>query len=235
MRVRLTALFVAAVGIAACGSTSAPPPASPPPASDPPAAADSPVEKIHHVFLDGCNKKITAPEYCDCSWQQMQATFTPADMAGSTIDPARMAQFKERTKTECASKLPEDALKAGFVQGCAGDITDLAPYCECVWGAYRTKLSAADLNNEDIKNNPVFVETTKVAVKSCGPKALEAPTKARFLKDCGANPALQPFCACAWTELRKAHAPADVLAGTFPMDEIKVKLDKACGALRPAK
>lgn len=184
-------------------------------------------------FVDACNSKVVAPDYCECSWDQMQKTFTPAEMTGPSLDPARMAQFKERTKAACAGKLPEELVKAGFVEGCAGGTAELRPYCECAWGSYRSKLSVADLSNDEVKKSPQFDDLTKLAVKTCGAKATEGPTKARFLKDCGANPALGPFCACGWTELRKSHSPAEVLAGTFSMDSVRARLDKACGALRP--
>jgi hypothetical protein len=240
MPMRPAVLIAASIFMAACGSGSAPPPVTPagttPQAggSDPPAAGKPSLSDMRREFVNACNSKVVAPDYCECSWDQMQKTFSEAEMTGPALDPARMAQFKDRTKAACASKLPEDLVKAGFVEGCAGDIPDLKPYCECAWTSYRTRLSVADLANDDVKKTPQFEETMKVAVKTCGQKAQEAPTKARFLKDCGANPALQPFCACGWAELRKTHSPAEVLAGTFSMDSVRSRLDKACGALRPA-
>ena len=48
-----------------------------------------------------------APDYCECSWDQMQKLFSEEEMNSDTVDKGKLESFRQRVTAVCMSKLPE--------------------------------------------------------------------------------------------------------------------------------
>ena len=243
MTVRPMLAALLAASLAACGG--APPPEAPttepgdaPPGTDAPGAADEgpSLEELQQKFVAGCTEKLPkAPEYCQCSWEQMQASFTVEEMRGKS-DPARMDAFRKKVIGACGDKMPEAELKSGFIGACtAQGQNELAPYCECSWSEYRKQLSLGDLANEDVLQSARFKKVREDAVKVCAPKLPEKVAKAGFMKGCTKTDAHKPFCDCAWKTIRKDNSPAAIQSGMVDLKAMQSKIKASCAKFRPSK
>lgn len=238
---RATAIIIVAGAIAACGGPASPPAA--PEASAEPGAA-KPAEgrpakslaDIRRGFIDTCSSRVpNAPDYCECSWEQMTKTFTEAEMNAEGEDKEKLEQFRARVEGACRGKLPEGLIKSSFVKSCSGDDAKVAPYCECTFGEFRKTMSVADLADPATAKTERFVAARKAAVKACGAKLPEQVVRDGFVAGCAKDEKLKGFCDCAWKQIRKEKSAAELEAGLVDMDAMRPGIDKACGKLRPAK
>lgn len=232
-----TVLFLVACGGAAPpaeDSSKAKTPSAAPTAEKSPAAGEkvSP-EELHRRFIDGCAK--TAPnanDFCECAWGQSKGSVSE----DNEMTPEKMQELRSKVAAACASKLPEDTLKNGYVQGCAGEVTDAVPYCECTWTQFRKRFSAQELTDDQVVKTERFASSREPVVKACSSKMPEKTAKESFMKGCAKDStAANAFCACAWKEMRKQAGPAEVIAGLFDEKKTMGQVDAACGKLRPAK
>jgi len=239
---RLLVCVCAALADAACGGSPPPAPAAPAPsaaaaptdsstpgassgsASAAPASSSSAspdsssdsapvsVDSQREPFMQGCMKRVQAPDYCQCGFEQFQQLFKGTDMAKLTDDDPRFAQLQQQTMTQCASKLPEDTIKASFITGCTGSEPKKAAYCACAWPALRKSLSVVDFIS-DFKG-PRFDDAKKTMVKSCKGKFPAAVAKAEFMGECTKNdPSTASRCGCVWKKLAAKYTTEQIAAG----------------------
>ena len=232
----------------ACGGPPPPPPATaaPPPASagtkpDEPATTKPSVPvktaaEHHREFMAGCAKKaINSPDYCECAWGEFRKAFTDEEMSAGDMPPPKLEKVKGQVLGACASKIPEDNVRADFGRACVGTKPELKPYCDCTWTEFRKRFSSAELNDEATVSSERFLSSRVPVVKACGNKMPETVSKEAFMKGCMKDPSVDKFCGCAWKELRKQASPAEIESGTFDQKTIFAQVDKTCGKLRPAK
>jgi hypothetical protein len=163
----------------------------------------------------------------------MTKTFTVDEMNSTGEDQAKLAQLKDRVEGSCKGKLPEDAIKASFLQGCTSEDPTRKGYCECTWVEYRKTFSAAELTDDATAKSERFATAKKTAVKACVAKLPEDVVRNGFLKGCMSTDAMKPFCACAWKTIRTMGSAGDIEAGLVDQDQARAKIGKACAALRP--
>ncbi len=235
----LSSPLLLSVAVAACGGSPPPAPAAPAasavaapadsstpgasasaaPASSssasPEGSSDSApvsVDSQREPFMQGCMKRVQAPDYCECGFEQFRQLFKGTDMAKLQDDDARFAQLQQQTMTQCASKLPEDTIKASFLTGCTGSEPKKAPYCACAWPALRKSLSVVDFIS-DFKG-PRFDDAKKTMVKTCKGKFPAAVAKAEFMGECTKNnPSTSGRCGCVWKKLAAKYTTEQIAAG----------------------
>src|SRR5208283_1811539 len=118
----------------------------------------------------------------------------------------------ERTMTACASKLPEDTVKASFMTGCTGTEPKKAAYCQCAWPALRKTISIVDFIGSF--EGPRFDDAKKAMVKTCKGKFPTAVAKAEFMGACTKDdPSTKGRCACVWNKIRAKYSTEEIAAG----------------------
>jgi len=198
-------------------------------------AAGSKLDENRRAFMDGCEKggPETKP-FCECAWAEMRSAIGDAKMGGQGPDEKDIVDTHPRVMSACKDKMPEPAVKQGFLTGCVAERAEMTPYCECSWAEFRKRFSAADLGDGEVVKTEKFAQARADVTKACGSKISEKVVKEGFLKACARDPKLDKFCGCAWDELRKLAGPAEIEAGLVDRDKVTTTLDKACGKHRPA-
>lgn len=193
------------------------------------------LEENRQAFMQGCAKggEGTGP-FCECAWKEMRAAIGDAKMGTEGPDEKDLVESHPRVMAACKSKMPEAAVKNGFMAGCIGDREEMKPYCDCSWDEFRKQFSAGDLGDQAIIKSEKFAQARVSVTKTCGPKISEKVVKEGFITACARDPKLQKFCNCAWGELKKMATPAEIEAGLIDKDKVTANLDKACSKLRPA-
>jgi hypothetical protein len=186
------------------------------------------VESQRDPFVQACMAKLTAPEYCNCAFDQFRDVFKDADLSVKPSE-AQLATVKQRTLSTCATKLPEESVKSSFTTTCVSGESRKAPYCECAWTALRKKLPVADFVGEF--EGPRFDEAKKGMSVACKGKLPEDLVKAEFLGGCTkAAPTQAKTCDCAWKKLRAKGSPEEIAAGLV---EVKPEEVAACKKSNP--
>lgn len=171
------------------------------------------VDSQREPFMQGCMKRVPSPDYCQCGFEQFRALFKDADMSKDTPDnDPRFAQLQQQTMTACASKLPEDTVKASFMSGCAGSEPKKAAYCSCAYPALRKTLSIVDFIGDF--QGPRFDDAKKAMVKTCKGKFPTAVAQAEFMSACTKDdPSTKPRCACVWKKIKAKYSTEEIAAG----------------------
>jgi hypothetical protein len=165
-------------------------------------------------FMRGCVSKVKAPDYCACGWDQFRDVFKDAYGQDPPPSDPRFKTLEERTKAACASKLPEDIVKASFISSCVEDDKRKASYCECAWPALRKSLAVSDFTTDF--QGPRFDEAKKAMVAACKGKFPTEVAKADFLKGCTKDdPGNKKMCDCAWKKLRAKFSTEEIVAGVI--------------------
>lgn len=187
------------------------------------------------AFLDGCARggEGTGP-FCECAWGEMLAAVGEAKMGAEGPTEQDLVNSHPRVMSACKSKMPESAVKQGFMTGCVGDRTEMQPYCDCSWTEFRKEFSPGDLGDEAIIKSDKFNAARTKVTKTCGAKIPEKVVKEGFLKACVRDPKLEKFCGCAWDELKKMASPAEIEAGLVDQQKMNTNLEKACSKYKPA-
>lgn len=186
------------------------------------------------AFLDGCARggEGTAP-FCECAWGEMLSAVGEAKMAGEGPTEKDLVDSHPRVMAACKSKMPESAVKQGFMTGCVGERKEMQPYCDCSWDEFRKEFSPGDLGDEAIIKSDKFNDARAKVTKTCGAKIPEKVVKEGFLKACVRDPKLDKFCTCAWDELKKMASPAEIEAGLVDQQKMNANLEKQCSKHKP--
>jgi hypothetical protein len=175
----------------------------------------------HDSFMKGCMAKVNASDYCSCGFDQFRDAFKdgpPTD--GPSPDP-RLKALAERTKSECASKLPEDIVKASFLSSCVQDDKRKAAYCECAWPALRKNLAVSDFVGDP--EGPRMDTAKKSMVAACKGKFPADVAKADFLKACTKDdPGKAKPCECVWKKLRAKFSTEEIVSGLADLSSAEV-------------
>lgn len=248
---RCVSLLLALTVLSACGG-GATPPSSPSPSSTDtsapaPAASSSPapaassaaapagsaqgdgagaspsMESQREPFMASCMKKVQAPDYCSCGWDQFTEIFKGADLNQQlAADDPRLQKLEEKTIAICGSKLPEDKIKASFLATCQGDEPKKAAYCNCAWPALRKTLAPADFLGSF--QGPRFDEAKKTMVATCKGKFPADLAKADFMKQCTrGDSGAASRCECAWGKLRAKYPVEAIVSGTADISTVGLK------------
>jgi hypothetical protein len=186
------------------------------------------------AFLEGCGKggEGTGP-FCECAWGEMLAAVGEARMGGEGPTEKDLIDSHPRVMAACKAKMPEDAVKLGFMTGCVGERKEMQPYCDCSWDEFRKEFSPGDLGDEAIIKGDKFNAARMKVTKTCGAKIPEKVVKDGFLKACVRDPKLEKFCGCAWDELKKMASPAEIEAGLVDQQKMNTNLEKSCAKHKP--
>lgn len=168
----------------------------------------------------GCGSSATAPA----------ASVNPADAS----PPAN---------STAASTVPKksgvDSQREAFTKGCMENMQ--APeYCDCGFTQFAQIFKDADFSEEPPKEDPRMVELAARIKGHCSDKFPEAKAKEHFLLGCVEDDAKkEPYCNCAWTELRNTLSVEDILTyeppGSAKWSEAKKAIPKACKGKYPAE
>jgi hypothetical protein len=213
-------VFSAALALVAVACASNPPPQATSPstsdstdkATEGDGAADGKwADGQRESFMTGCATKVKAPDYCSCGFDQFRQVFKDGPPAGSS-DP-RLKALGERTKAECASKLPEDLVKASFLRTCVSDDKRKTTYCECAWPALRKNLAVVDFTTDF--EGPRFDAAKHSMAVACKGKFPTDIAKAEFLKGCTKEaPGQAKACECAWKKISAKFSTEEIVSGT---------------------
>lgn len=164
-------------------------------------------------FMSGCVAKVKAPDYCSCGFDQFREVFKDGPQTNGPSPDPRFNVLAERTKAECASKLPEDVVKASFVSSCVEDDKRKTAYCECAWPALRKNLALSDFATDF--EGPRFDAAKKSMAAACKGTFPTDVAKADFLKGCTKDdPGNAKMCECAWKKLRAKFSTEELVSGT---------------------
>jgi hypothetical protein len=213
-------LFASLVVVACAGNR-------PPDASTPAGGGDAQgkasswsVDSQRESFMEQCTAKVKAPDYCACGFDQFREVFkdSPPQDSDASKEP-RLATLAERTKTNCASKLPEDLVKSGFVTACVGDEKRKAAFCDCEWATLRKSLAVSDFATDF--EGPRFDDAKKAVAKTCKGKLSGELAKASFVQDCTKGDAGKAKnCECAWKKLHAKYSAEEILVGAVNLDQV---------------
>jgi hypothetical protein len=188
-------------------------------ASSSSAVVDAPprpsLESQRDPFVQGCLAKLSAPEYCNCAFEQFRDVFKDTDLSVRPSD-SQLAVVKQRTVTACSPKLTDDPVKQAFTVTCVAGDPHKAPYCDCLWTSLRKTLGLADFLGDF--EGPRFDDAKKASATTCKGKLPEDVAKAEFLGDCTkAAPAQGKTCECVWKVLRSKATVEEIHGGVVDM------------------
>ena len=183
------------------------------------------------AFMKGCNAKLPgAPDYCECSWEQMTKTFSEEELGREgSMTPAKRNELQNRVRTACGSKMPESHVKQTFMARC-GNSDKIQPFCECTWKTFRKTLSLGDMVDPQIGKTERFGKAKKAAAKACANTLPPAVAKGDFIRGCASAGATEKFCDCAWKVTTKTHPIIHVQLGLVNMSALKPQIKKSCGS-----
>jgi hypothetical protein len=165
-------------------------------------------------------KKVQAPDYCACSFDQFRDIFKNADLSQTPPDDdPRVVELGKRTQSVCASKLPEDLVRTSFEQGCSAGDTRKAPYCHCAWPALRKTLAVADFLGDF--TGPRFDDAKRNLVTACKGKFPADVAKADFVTGCSKGDASQqPMCNCLWKKVHAKFSTEEIISGVADLKSL---------------
>jgi hypothetical protein len=168
------------------------------------------MESQREPFVQACLKKVAAPDYCACGFEQFKEVFRDANLS-QPADEARLARLAERTSAACATKLPEEPLRNSFVQACAAGEARKAGYCQCAWSAMRRTLPLPDFVGSF--TGPRFDEAKRSMVKVCkGLYPIDA-ARAEFVRGCTKGDASRDTeCDCKWRKVNARFTAEEIAA-----------------------
>lgn len=187
------------------------------------AGASPSMESQREPFMASCMKRIQAPDYCACGWDQFTEVFKGADLNQQlAADDPRLQALQEKTNSLCGSKLPEDKIKESFLATCQADEPKKAAYCNCAWPALRKTLAPSDFLGSF--QGPRFDEAKKSMVVACKGKFPADLAKADFMKECTrGDSGAGSRCECAWGKLRAKFPVEAIVSGTADISTVGLK------------
>jgi hypothetical protein len=210
------------------------------PAADKSASTSKPIAEHEKDFMEGCSKSPDFKPYCDCAWGVFATAFSVAEMNKNELAQDKLDAVQKKTGTVCIDKMPESAVKEGFIKGCTQDNPGFRDYCDCYWPELRKTFSIGEIADKAVVKSEKFNTTGKTIAKKCVAKLPESVVKNGFMKGCTKDgPAAEKFCGCAWTQLRSvmSHAEIETAAAqsTPEFKKAQEKIEKNCAKLRPTK
>jgi len=170
----------------------------------------------------GCGSSVPAPT---------KAPVASASSAGAPAPaPAPAPTAKQKSSLE--------AQRGPFIDACMGGIGS-KEYCECGFVQFAALFRDADFEQAPSENDPRMQQLALNMRESCADKFPEPKAQEQFEHSCtGDKPARQPYCGCAWTELRKTLSVSEILdypPGGTKFAEARAGIPKACQGKYPAE
>ncbi len=123
-----------------------------------------------------------------------------------------------------------------FVDACMQSIGS-REYCECGFVQFEGLYKDVDFEKEPPKDDPRMGQLAIKMKEACSDKFPEPKAQEQFMQSCTENePKRDPYCNCAWTELRKSLSVSDILnypPGDAKYVEAKKGIPKACKGKYP--
>jgi hypothetical protein len=223
---RLALVFT--VVVAGCGAPAQPETPAADPETKPAAPDDSPERK---EFMAQCAHSEDQQAFCSCSYDQAKQVLTPEEMGKSDLAPDRAAALRRAIGSQCPDKLPEQAVKDGFMARCTAQGPSLKGFCDCTWETLRKAMSVKEMAQLHRKDNRV-----QKSAEACIEHFPESELERSFLEGCVKEPAADKYCRCAWSTLRKNVTTADLALGGMTEDESReayTKVKNECKKLAP--
>jgi hypothetical protein len=126
---------------------------------------------LREKFVASCSKDDPSlSSFCGCLLSELTKVLTRAQLTDieHARSPARAAANREAAK-HCSDKVPEEDVHKGFVQGCLKQ-PSYTSYCECVWKAFRAKLSLGEMIVLDDETQGPIIEESATSCDSKRPK-----------------------------------------------------------------
>ena len=162
----------------------------------------------------------------------------------SAQQPVSSSSASTQTQPESATTAPTkekptlESQRAPFIEGCMESIQS-KDYCECGFGEFAILFKDADFSQEMPKDDPRMGQLAIKMKEKCSDKYPEPKAKEQFLQGCAENEAKKdPYCNCAWTELRKSLSVGDILTylpGNTKFAQAKQGIPAACKGKYPAE
>lgn len=167
-----------------------------------------------------------------------------AGCSASPPPPATDASKAERANEEQQARSVKPAEPAdpgsqrdGFMKGCL-ETTSGKDYCECAFLQYVEVFRNVDLAEGADKNEPYFLQLGEQTKAQCADKLPEDEVKKAFVADCASKDSTrEPYCGCAWGELRKTLSVAFLLnfqEGDPKWVQARQQIPKGCKGKYPA-
>lgn len=193
---------------------------------------NSPDDPQRAAFMDQCAHKPEQQAFCSCSYDQAKQILTPEELGKSDLAPERAAALRRAIGSQCTDKLPEQAVKDGFMARCSGQGPSLTGFCECTWDTLHKSMSVKEMAQLHRKDQRV-----QKAAESCIDKFPESELERSFLEGCTKETAAaEKYCRCAWSTLRKNVTIADLALGGMTESESReayTKVKAECKKLAP--
>jgi hypothetical protein len=104
------------------------------------------LDELEHSFKGRCASRVPdEPDHCACAWEQARRTLDEGEMNAWGEDPHKLALLRQRIARQCISRRTDLAVRAAFVQRCAGDDARFVPYCECIYAELRLTLVPGEI------------------------------------------------------------------------------------------
>jgi hypothetical protein len=193
-----------------------------------PASGDEP-ERAE--FMSQCAHKKEQEAFCSCSYDQAKQVLTPEEMGKSDLAPDRAQALRRAIGSNCTDKLPEQAVKDGFMARCSGQGPSLEGFCGCTWDALRKSMTVKEMAQLHRKDKRV-----QDAANACISQFPEPELEKSFLAGCVKDPSVEKYCRCAWTTLRREVTIADLALGGMSESESRdayLKVKNECRKLAP--
>jgi hypothetical protein len=129
-----------------------------------------------------------------------------------------------------------ESQRAPFIDACMENLGS-REYCDCGFLQFATVFKDADFEQEPPKDDPRMEQLSQKMREACSDKFPEAKAQDQFMQSCAGNEhKREPYCGCAWTELRKSLSVSDILnypPGDAKYVEAKKGIPKACKGKYP--
>ena len=181
------------------------------------------MESQREPFMASCMKKVQAPDYCSCGWDQFTDVFKGADLNHSSRPTIRASRRSSRRRSPSAGRsFRRTRIKASFLATCQGDEPRKAAYCNCAWPALRKTLAPSDFLGSF--QGQRFDEAKKVMVTACKGKFPAELAKSDFMKECTrGDSGASSRCECAWTKMRAKYPVEAIVSGTADISTVGLK------------
>lgn len=160
--------------------------------------------------------------------------------ASSPAAPAKSGEKGEEPTGEPADGGASLAhYREQFMAACGKNLADAPDYCECSWALFRKSFSESEMGSQNPDPHKMAKFQDEVGA-ACGDKLPEPVIFRQFIEGCNSKgKGLEPYCSCAWTELRKKLSVADFTlietAESPRMEEARASMLRVCSPRLPER
>lgn len=158
----------------------------------------------------------------------------PTNASTATVAPST----KPTQSRDASSRSNVESQRAAFIEDCMRS-SQAEDYCACGFAQVAEVFKDVDFSQDLPKDDPRMAEAAARMKASCSDKFPEEKAREKFLLGCVENdPKREPYCTCAWSELRNTLSVGDILThdppGSAKWSDAKKGIPKACKGKYPA-